>query len=67
MVPSVDPLPFKVVLGYKGYPTDTDFVAMTEMPLQGASLGEQTKPCWTQCYVTNPVIYRGEVHLDAAT
>lgn len=44
MVPSVDPLPFKVVLGYKGYPTDTDFVAMTEMPLEGASLGEQTKP-----------------------
>lgn len=40
MVPSVDPLPFKVFLGYERYPTDTDFVAMAEMPLQGATLGE---------------------------
>lgn len=44
MVPTVDPLPFKVFLGYKSYPTDTDFVAMTEMPLKGANLGEQAKP-----------------------
>lgn len=42
MVPSVDPLPFKVFLGYKRYPTYTDFVAMAEMPLQGANLGEQS-------------------------
>lgn len=42
MVPSVDPLPFKVFLGYKRYPTYTNFVAMAEMPLQGANLGEQS-------------------------
>lgn len=44
MMPSVDPLPFKVLLGYKSYPTGTDFVAMTEMPLKGENLGECTKP-----------------------
>nr|XP_020470540.1 polycystic kidney disease protein 1-like 2 isoform X1 [Monopterus albus] len=34
MVPSKDPLPFKVFLGYMGYPTETNYVAMTEMPQQ---------------------------------
>uniref|UniRef100_A0A3Q3GKD7 Polycystic kidney disease 1 like 2a n=1 Tax=Labrus bergylta TaxID=56723 RepID=A0A3Q3GKD7_9LABR len=31
MVPSKDPLPFKVLLGYKDYPTETNHVAMTEI------------------------------------
>ncbi|KAM6978376.1 polycystin-1-like protein 2 [Tautogolabrus adspersus] len=41
MVPSEDPLPFKVLLGYKDYPTETNHVAMTEMPLQGTTLEEK--------------------------
>lgn len=39
MVPSVDPLPFKLLLGYKSYPTETNYVAMTEMPQKGTTLG----------------------------
>ncbi|XP_028289475.1 polycystic kidney disease protein 1-like 2 [Parambassis ranga] len=41
MVPSKDPLPFKVLLGYMGYPTETNYVAMTQMPLQGTTQGER--------------------------
>lgn len=42
MVPSNDPLPFKLFLGYMGYPTDTNFVAMTEMPHQGTTQGDKS-------------------------
>ncbi|XP_007572505.1 polycystic kidney disease protein 1-like 2 [Poecilia formosa] len=41
MVPSVDPLPFKLFLGYMDYPTDTNYVAMTEMPLPGSTQEER--------------------------
>ncbi|XP_061578916.1 polycystin-1-like protein 2 [Cololabis saira] len=41
MVPSVDPLPFKLFLGYMEYPTETNHVAMTEMPFQGATQEER--------------------------
>ncbi|KAM6934543.1 polycystin-1-like protein 2 [Xenentodon cancila] len=41
MVPSVDPLPFKLFLGYMEYPTEINHVAMTEMPLQGATQEER--------------------------
>lgn len=40
MVPSEDPLPFKLYLGYAGYPTDTNYIAMTEMPHQGTTQGK---------------------------
>lgn len=42
MVPSVDPLNFKLYLGYLDYPTDTSFVAMTEMPLEGTTEGDES-------------------------
>lgn len=42
MVPSVDPLNFKLYLGYLDYPTDTNFVAMTEMPLEGTTEGDKS-------------------------
>lgn len=42
MVPSNDPLPFKLFLGYMDYPTDTKFVAMTEMPHQGTTQGDES-------------------------
>ncbi|CAJ1078835.1 polycystic kidney disease protein 1-like 2 [Xyrichtys novacula] len=41
MTPSSDPLPFKVLLGYNDYPTETNHVAMTEMPHQGETLEER--------------------------
>ncbi|XP_070832678.1 polycystin-1-like protein 2 [Chaetodon trifascialis] len=41
MVPSNDPLPFKLFLGYMDYPTDTNYVAMTEMPHQGTTQEER--------------------------
>lgn len=41
MVPSSDPLPFKLFLGYMDYPTDTNFIAMTEMPHQGTTQGNR--------------------------
>ncbi|KAK2839552.1 hypothetical protein Q5P01_013292 [Channa striata] len=41
MVPSKDPLPFKVLLGYEVYPTETSYVAMTEMPHKGTTLEER--------------------------
>nr|XP_033472921.1 polycystic kidney disease protein 1-like 2 [Epinephelus lanceolatus] len=41
MVPSNDPLPFKLLLGYMAYPTETNYVAMTEMPHQGATPEER--------------------------
>lgn len=44
MVPSVDPLPFKLFLGYMNYPTDTNYVAMTEMPLPGTTQGNKRFP-----------------------
>uniref|UniRef100_A0A3B4YES0 Polycystic kidney disease protein 1-like 2 n=1 Tax=Seriola lalandi dorsalis TaxID=1841481 RepID=A0A3B4YES0_SERLL len=41
MVPSKDPLPLKLFLGYMGYPTETNYVAMTEMPHQGTTQEER--------------------------
>ncbi|KAM6955775.1 polycystin-1-like protein 2 [Lycodopsis pacificus] len=41
MVPSSDPLPFKLFLGHMDYPTETNNVAMTEMPHQGATQEER--------------------------
>ncbi|XP_034549878.1 polycystic kidney disease protein 1-like 2 [Notolabrus celidotus] len=41
MIPSTDPLTFKVFLGYKDYPNETHHVAMTEMPQQGTTLEER--------------------------
>ncbi|KAI3355885.1 hypothetical protein L3Q82_004435 [Scortum barcoo] len=41
MVPSKDPLPFKLYLGYMEYPTETNHVAMTEMPHQGTTQEER--------------------------
>ncbi|XP_030614668.1 polycystic kidney disease protein 1-like 2 [Archocentrus centrarchus] len=41
MMPSKDPLPFKVLLGYNHYPTETNYVAATEMPQQGATQEEK--------------------------
>ncbi|XP_028446278.1 polycystic kidney disease protein 1-like 2 [Perca flavescens] len=41
MVPSNDPLPFKLLLGYMDYPTVTNNVAMTEMPHQGTTQEER--------------------------
>ncbi|XP_056899463.1 polycystic kidney disease protein 1-like 2 [Takifugu flavidus] len=76
MVPSVDPLPFKVFLGYKSYPTDTDFVAMTEMPLKGANLEERytwmlqpkdLKGCMGEHYlVVRPVVGAGVKSINAS-
>ncbi|XP_010795554.1 polycystic kidney disease protein 1-like 2, partial [Notothenia coriiceps] len=37
MVPSNDPLPFKILIGYMDFPTETNNVAMTEMPHDGAT------------------------------
>lgn len=42
MLPSVDPLHFKLYLGYMDYPTDSSYVAMTEMPLEGAAAGDES-------------------------
>lgn len=42
MVPSDDPLPFKMFLGYMDYPTDKEFVAMAEMPQQGTTQGDES-------------------------
>ncbi|XP_074514137.1 polycystin-1-like protein 2 [Sebastes fasciatus] len=41
MVPSDDLLPFKLFLGYMDYPTETNNVAMTEMPHQGKTQEER--------------------------
>ncbi|TKS67513.1 Polycystic kidney disease protein 1-like 2 PC1-like 2 protein [Collichthys lucidus] len=41
MMPSKDPLPFKLFLGYMDYPTDTNYIVMTEMPHQGATQEER--------------------------
>ncbi|XP_075335044.1 polycystin-1-like protein 2 [Odontesthes bonariensis] len=41
MVPSMDPLPFKVFLGYMDYPTEENYVAMMQMPLQGSTQEER--------------------------
>ncbi|XP_078118997.1 polycystin-1-like protein 2 [Sander vitreus] len=41
MVPSNDPLPFKLLLGYMDYPTETNNLAMTEMPHQGTTQDER--------------------------
>ncbi|XP_054471700.1 polycystic kidney disease protein 1-like 2 [Anoplopoma fimbria] len=41
MVPSNDPLPFKLFLGHNDYPTERNNVAMTEMPHQGATQEER--------------------------
>lgn len=40
-MPSKVPLPFKVLLGYNDYPTETNYVAATEMPQQGATQGKK--------------------------
>lgn len=42
MVPSDDPLPFKVFLGYMVYPTETNHIAMTEMPHRGKTQGNKS-------------------------
>ncbi|XP_034417690.1 polycystic kidney disease protein 1-like 2 [Cyclopterus lumpus] len=41
MAPSKEPLPFKLFLGHMDYPTETNHVAMTEMPHQGATQEER--------------------------
>ncbi|XP_071754722.2 polycystin-1-like protein 2 [Centroberyx gerrardi] len=41
MEPSEDPLPFKLFLGHKEHPTDTNYVAMTQMPHQGDTQEER--------------------------
>ncbi|KAM9851174.1 polycystin-1-like protein 2 [Aulostomus maculatus] len=41
MVPSEDPLPLKLFLGYMDYPTETNYVTMTEMPHQGTTQKER--------------------------
>ncbi|TKS67505.1 Polycystic kidney disease protein 1-like 2 PC1-like 2 protein [Collichthys lucidus] len=41
MMPSKDPLPFKLFLGYMDYPTDTNYIVMTKMPHQGATQEER--------------------------
>ncbi|KAM4608650.1 polycystin-1-like protein 2 [Polymixia lowei] len=41
MEPSEDPLPMKLFLGYKEYPSDTNYVAMTQMPHQGSTQEER--------------------------
>ncbi|XP_067459444.1 polycystin-1-like protein 2 [Thunnus thynnus] len=41
MVPSEEPLPFKLFLGHTDYPTETNYVAMTEMPHQGTTQEER--------------------------
>ncbi|XP_036065666.1 polycystic kidney disease protein 1-like 2 [Oryzias melastigma] len=44
MEPSLDPLPFKLYLGFTDYPTETNYVAMAQMPLQGTT--EEEKYTW---------------------
>ncbi|XP_062258132.1 polycystin-1-like protein 2 [Platichthys flesus] len=41
MLPSEDPLPFKLLLGYMSYPTEESYVAMTEMPQEGKTQEER--------------------------
>ncbi|XP_051815403.1 polycystic kidney disease protein 1-like 2 [Acanthochromis polyacanthus] len=41
MVPSIEPLPFKVFLGYMEYPTEANHVAMTQMPQEGTTKEER--------------------------
>uniref|UniRef100_A0AAQ6AF67 Polycystic kidney disease 1 like 2a n=1 Tax=Amphiprion ocellaris TaxID=80972 RepID=A0AAQ6AF67_AMPOC len=41
MVPSMEPLPFKVFLGYMEYPTEANHVAMTQMPQEGTTKEER--------------------------
>ncbi|XP_027877842.1 polycystic kidney disease protein 1-like 2 [Xiphophorus couchianus] len=57
MVPSVDPLPFKLFLGYMNYPTDTNYVAMTEMPLPGTTQEER------YTWLLNPTNLKGNTGL----
>lgn len=73
MVPSVEPLHLKVYLGYMDYPTDSSYVAMTEMPLEGAATGDETsrsvKSTLVRLVLTSStfVPHRGQVHLAAET
>lgn len=83
MVPSNDPLPFKLFLGYMDYPTDTNFVAMTEMPHQGTTQGDKSlclghvlflmlkpfKEIFDALleYLCGCVFYRGKIHLGTRT
>ncbi|XP_054909087.1 polycystic kidney disease protein 1-like 2 [Poeciliopsis prolifica] len=57
MVPSVDPLPFKLFLGNTDYPTDTNYVAMTEMPLPGTTQEER------YTWIINPTNLKGNTGL----
>ncbi|XP_069554807.1 polycystin-1-like protein 2 [Brachyistius frenatus] len=41
MVLSKDPLPFKVFLGYMDYPTEANYIAMTQMPQYGNTQEER--------------------------
>lgn len=54
MVPSDDPLTFKLFLGYMEYPTDKEFVAMTEMPQQGKTQGDESL-CFEHCVLLLPI------------
>ncbi|XP_008278370.1 polycystic kidney disease protein 1-like 2 [Stegastes partitus] len=41
MVPSTEPLPFKVFLGYMDFPTEANHIAMTQMPKEGNTKEER--------------------------
>ncbi|XP_029968171.1 polycystic kidney disease protein 1-like 2 [Salarias fasciatus] len=55
MIPSEEPLPFKVFLGYLEYPTVTNYVAMVEMPQPGATTEER------YTWLLDPVTLKGNV------
>ncbi|XP_074551429.1 polycystin-1-like protein 2 [Halichoeres trimaculatus] len=57
MLPSIDSLTFKVYLGYKDYPNETNHVAKTEMPHQGTTQDE--KYTW----ILEPEILNGNTGL----
>lgn len=75
MVPSVEPLHLKVYLGYMDYPTDSSYVAMTEMPLEGVATGDESfRSFFWSSWVVNSIAvivavspYRGQVHVAAKT
>ncbi|CAG5865975.1 unnamed protein product [Menidia menidia] len=57
LLPSVDPLPFKVFLGHMDYPTQSNFVAMTQMPQQG--LTQEERYTW----LLDPKLLKGNTGL----
>lgn len=73
MVPSEDPLPFKLYLGYMNYPTETNYVGMTEMPQTGTTQGIffLSNTFHIKCFtdymgisVCVCVWHRGAIHVD---